>query len=60
MTNMTNKELVNTLVLRFITDISVSMEQLDLIIQLQRSFETEDEAKLRKQHFQQLINKLGG
>jgi len=56
---MTNKELVNTLYKRFITDLSVSMEQLDLITKLQRSFETEDEATLRKQHFQQLINKLG-
>ena len=56
---MTSKELVNTLYNQMVADLSVSSDQLELIVQLQRSFETEDEAKLRKQHFQQLINKLG-
>ena len=56
---MTSKELVNTLYNQMVADLSVSSDQLELIVQLQQSFETEDEATLRKQHFQQLINKLG-
>lgn len=53
---MTTKELVKQLYKQMIHDLSVSNEQLEMIIKLYHSFETLDEREQRKQDFHNWLN----
>ena len=55
---MTSKELVQQLYEQMVHDLSVSSEQLELIVKLYQSFETPQEAEQRKQQFSNLLNQL--
>lgn len=55
---MTTKELVQQLYKQMVHDLSVSNEQLELIIKLYQSFETPEEAEQRKQQFRDYMSGL--
>ena len=51
---MTTKQLVNQLYVHMVRDLSVSIEQVELIVLLQQSFETPEEKALRLEKFRQM------
>jgi hypothetical protein len=53
-TKMTTKQLVNQLYVHMVRDLSVSIEQVELIVLLQQSFETPEEKALRLEKFRQM------
>lgn len=55
---MTSKELVQQLYKQMVHDLSVSGDQMELIIKLYQSFETPQEAEQRKQQFRDYMSGL--
>ena len=55
---MFTKQLVNQLYNQMIIDLDITMEQLELIVQLYQSFETDEERSMRLSKFHQIIAKI--